>query len=109
MLKDDIKASFESDLTGTIFVMLAVNEQVVLKSSSYSKKRKSVCYFMFINSFLSYNCTIYTYIYIYIYIHIYMYIHIYIYYIYIYIFIYMYIYIYFQSYKSSTDCYKQKV
>ena len=81
MLKDDIKASFESDLTGTIFVMLAVNEQVVLKSSSYSKKRKSVCYFMFINSFLSYNCTIYTYIYIYI--HIYMYIHIYI-YIYIY-------------------------
>ena len=78
MLKDDIKASFESDLTGTIFVMLAVNEQVVLKSSSYSKKRKSVCYFMFINSFLSYNCTIYTYIYIYIYIYICIYIYIYI-------------------------------
>ena len=53
-MKEDIKALFESDLKGIIFVMLAVHEQVALISSSYSEKQ------------------LYSYIYIYIYIYIYM-------------------------------------
>ena len=43
ILKDDIKASFESDLKGIIFVMLAVHEQIVLISSSSSKKPLLLC------------------------------------------------------------------
>ena len=62
-----INASFESDLKGIIFVMLAVHEQVVLISTSYSEKRLLLyVHEQFMNMFSSRSCycTIYIYIYI---------------------------------------------